>query len=149
MRKKHVGFSLIELMIVVAIVGILAAVAYPSYTDYVIRSNRVEGMEALTELMNQQQRFVLRQRSYTTDLSVLGYDTSGRGGLPVTSGGLYGLWADQCDLATPIQRCVQLVAQPYWDTGQEGDGLLMLNSRGEKFFRVGNVNHPGWHHRDL
>ena len=39
-QKKNTGFTLVELLITVAIIGILASVAYPSYTDYVSRSNR-------------------------------------------------------------------------------------------------------------
>ena len=42
--KHQKGFSLIELMIVVAVIGILASVAYPAYQDYVIRSKRGDEM---------------------------------------------------------------------------------------------------------
>ena len=49
MRNAEKGFTLIELMITVAIVAILAAIAYPSYTEYVMRSRRVEGQNLLNE----------------------------------------------------------------------------------------------------
>lgn len=58
--KRVIGFTLIEVMITVAIVGIIAALAYPSYMDSIRRSNRAE---AKTELMDIAQRL---QRCYTS-----------------------------------------------------------------------------------
>jgi len=48
--KRLVGFSLIELMIVVAVIGILAAIAYPSYQDQIVKSRRAEGKAKLLEV---------------------------------------------------------------------------------------------------
>ena len=59
------GFTLIEVMIVVAIVGILAAIAYPSYLDSIQRSRRAEAQAALLELAQ------FMERSYTTNGSYL------------------------------------------------------------------------------
>lgn len=70
--NNTVGFSLVELMITVAIVGILAAVAYPSYTSFVTSSNRSEGQRELLRLANLQEETFIDRRSYTTDMKVLG-----------------------------------------------------------------------------
>lgn len=61
------GFTLIEVMIVVAIVGILAAIAYPSYREYVLRSNRSEGMAMLNDAAARQERYFAQSNAYVTD----------------------------------------------------------------------------------
>jgi type IV pilus assembly protein PilE len=72
---KSYGFTLIELMITVAIVGILAAVAYPSYTDFVIRSNRAEAQRELLRYANLQEQLFVDSRSYAADMKGLGEST--------------------------------------------------------------------------
>lgn len=61
---KNRGFSLIELMVVVAIVGILSAVAFPSYSSYIARSKRAECRVALMQVMQQQERYYTQQNTY-------------------------------------------------------------------------------------
>ncbi|RZL01524.1 MAG: type IV pilin protein [Rubrivivax sp.] len=67
--SRHHGFTLIELMVVVAIVGILAAIAYPSYTQYVQRSRRAEAQTVLMEAAQYMQRFYAANNSYATLLN--------------------------------------------------------------------------------
>lgn len=64
--KAQRGFSLMELMIGIAIVGILAAVAYPSYTKSVIKANRGNAKAFLLEVAQREQQYLLDQRSYAT-----------------------------------------------------------------------------------
>lgn len=58
------GFTLVELMIVVAIVAIIAAVAYPSYTNYVQRTRRADGKEFLLRVAAAQERYYTRFNRY-------------------------------------------------------------------------------------
>jgi type IV pilus assembly protein PilE len=59
------GFTLLELMIVVAIVAILSAIAYPSYNKYVIRTHRVAAAGCLTQYSNYMERFYTTNQSYS------------------------------------------------------------------------------------
>jgi type IV pilus assembly protein PilE len=70
------GFSLIELMVTVAIAAILAAIAYPSYTQYVMRSRRSDAKAALLDLAARQERIFSIQNQYTNDPTTLGYPTA-------------------------------------------------------------------------
>lgn len=61
---KNKGFTLIEVMIVVAIIGIISAVAYPSYLRYVTKSKRTECRTAIMQVMQQQERYFTQQNTY-------------------------------------------------------------------------------------
>ncbi len=72
-RVRTAGFTLIEMMVTVAIIGILAAIAYPSYVQYVVRSNRAAAESFLMEVASLQERYLVDRRAYATTLTALGY----------------------------------------------------------------------------
>lgn len=129
MRKSPVGssgFTLVELMIVVVIVSILAAIAIPSYQSFVLESKRSEGTAALSRMMDMQERYYTNQfpPTYTTDLTDLGYSAD-----PVlTESGYYSISAAAC--GGGITACVQLTATAQAEVAE--DGNLTLDSLGNR-----------------
>lgn len=68
--RRASGFSLVELMVAVAIIGILAAIALPSYNQYLIRANKSAAKAVLLEAASRQEQYIVQNRSYfvtTTD----------------------------------------------------------------------------------
>jgi len=72
LKLQHFGFTLIELLITVAIIGILAGIAYPSYTDFISRSNRAEAQRELMRLASIEEQRFIDFRTYTNDMTDLG-----------------------------------------------------------------------------
>ncbi len=132
--KYAKGITLIELMIVVAIVGIIASIAYPSYQDQMRKTRRADGQAMLMEVMNAQERFFTNYGSYTNNLVALdpnglGYPDAGSGKVD-SDEGFYQITAGTCEAGTALSQCVALTATAVG--GQTSDGNLTFNSRGEK-----------------
>jgi type IV pilus assembly protein PilE len=74
-RRRSQGFTLIELMIAVAIIGILAAVAMPAYFQSVVKARRSDAKAALLDLAQREERYLSTSNGYTTSAPLLGYAT--------------------------------------------------------------------------
>lgn len=146
-QSKQRGFTLIELMIVVGIIAILASVAYPAYTSSIIKGKRAEGRAALTELLQQQERYMTQRNCY------IGFTTTAGGVATATSPGTacggvtpatvpfkvfsgenvtnsaYILEATACT-ATTIAECVMVQARPVKPDAEAG--TLQILSTGQK-----------------
>lgn len=70
LKRNLQGFTLIEMMIVVAIIAALAAIAYPSYTNYVQRTRRADGKELLMRVAAAQERYYTNMNRYASDAEI-------------------------------------------------------------------------------
>ncbi|WP_269473228.1 type IV pilin protein [Kineobactrum salinum] len=117
------GFTLIELMIVVAIVAILVVVAYPSYLKYTVRANRAEAQAYLMELAQRQQQYFTDARAYAANEGLLNMEPPDR----VESN-----YAISFTLAAGPPPAFTVTATPRAGSPQVGDGVLTINNAGQK-----------------
>ncbi len=115
MKNKNSGFTLIELMIVIAILGVLSSIAYPSYSSYVKKGSRADGIDSLLSLAGRMEEFYLNDDTYAN--ATVGSATS--------SDGLYTLAITSQDGFNYL-----LTATPA--KGDPECGNLTLNSLGQK-----------------
>ncbi len=80
--SQHQGFSLIEVLVAVIIIGILATMAHASYQDSVLKSQRKTALASLMEIASKQEDYRVTHRRYTDDLTQLGYSAKGDSGAP-------------------------------------------------------------------
>lgn len=122
--RNTAGFTLIELMVVVVIIGILAAVALPSYQEYVKRGNRVAAQSQMMDIANREQQFLMADRVYAdkTKLVSSGY------ALPKEVSARYSYEVEVDNTATPPTFLITFKAIG----SQASDGELTLNSAGVK-----------------
>ena len=121
--RSTAGFTLIEVMIAVAVVAILATVAYPSYADYIRKGKRATAQAALMELAGKQQTYLLDRRSYAATLSDLGFAAPGEIASDYT-------FTISSATATPPAFVVQ--AEPSAALKARGELTLTVNQAGAK-----------------
>lgn len=134
MKATGKGFTLIELMIAVAIVGILTAIAYPSYRNYVVRSSRAAAQTELLQLSSLQEKIYLNSNGYAVSITAA-YNGRDDGGLGKTTGttddGKYTL--SITPNATPTQTYA-ITATPVVGSTQDGDGTITISSNGTRLY---------------
>lgn len=116
------GFTLIELMVVVAIIAILTMVAYPSYQNYVIRGYRSQAQQLLMDIAQREEQFRLDQGQYTDVLTDLG------AAVPTQVSAYY---APPEFYKTDARPFFMAALVPLAGAALRDDGRLFINSRGE------------------
>lgn len=117
--RRRRGFTLIEVMIAVAILAILASVALPSYQSYIRKTRRADAMNKILEVASRQEQFMLNRMTYTTDMTQLGFPAD-----PVISDdGFYTVDAAACGTGAgqTIARCFVVTATPRTGRPQAAD----------------------------
>ena len=130
MKQKNKGFTLVELMIVVAIIGILAMVAYPAYTSAVKKANRADAIDSLLSLAGRMEEYYMNNDTYVgATVNAAGTGTVGSN---KTSENLYTM-----SITSATAFAYTLTATP--KTADPECGNLILNSLGQKTASTGSA----------
>ena len=122
------GFTLIELMIVTVVVAILATIAVPSYSSYVVRSSRVAAQTELLEMTGLQEKIYLNSNAYSSSITGA-YTGAAAGGLGKTSQTRDGKYDFTVSVSAPSQTYT-LTAIPVSGKAQKGNGCLTIQENG-------------------
>jgi type IV pilus assembly protein PilE len=126
-RDRNRGFTLIDLVVAIAIVAILLRIAFPSYQAYLVRSSRQSAQGELVALANSQEKIFLNSSSYSSSITSAYTGQSG-GGLGVTSGNSKD--SRYAFSVTSTATTFTLTATPATGTPQAGDGNLTITESG-------------------
>jgi type IV pilus assembly protein PilE len=131
------GFTLIELMMVITIIGILAAIAFPGYQQYVTRTKRGAAKSVIVQVMDRQAQYYVDNKGFATDLADLGWGAStfaiDRGGKEVaTTSGDRTYVIGLADGASATAFTVEAVPQLTQATRDAKCGTLRITHTGVK-----------------
>lgn len=124
--RRSAAFTLIELLVAVAVIGLLAALAYPSYTRYIAKSRRADAKTALLDLAARQERYFSVNNAYATTPAQLGYGSTAFP-IDVLSGSQasYRLTASASPATTYAASAV-----PFGNQSRDGCGTYTINQLG-------------------
>ena len=131
---KNTGFSLIELMIAVMIVGVLAAIAIPSYQQYVADSRRIEAQSLLLEVSGKQVRYHSENNTYIDKIGDLGYGAAGSNSFETQSK------AYDVTVTDAGNRSFTLTATPKNQQVDDECESLIYNSAGQKLVSASGID---------
>ncbi|MBU3845429.1 MAG: prepilin-type N-terminal cleavage/methylation domain-containing protein [Candidatus Acinetobacter avistercoris] len=134
--KIKQGFTLIELMIVVAVIAIIAAIAYPSYQSYVKRTKRIEVQSYLMELSHKVQSYKLTNQTLTG----LTIAKIGNADFPQNGTKNYDMSIQLLNNSKNVPALYLLIAKPSATGPQKGTGVVTLTSIGEQCWYRNNDN---------
>ena len=126
-RVAAAGFTLIELMIAVVIVGILATIAFPSYQDYMRKGRRSAAQSFLIDVAARQQQYLIDARSYAGGAGALGTLNLA---VPADVSRFYTVTIDPAAPTLPPSYII--TATPIAGSAQVQDGVLTLDQQGAK-----------------
>ena len=130
--KRVRGFTLIEMMIVVAVIAVLASIALPSYNSYLRKGRRADAQAALTDIASRQQQYLMDARAYAPDLATLNYT-------PTTS---VTDWYGIAIVVGGPPPSFTVTATPVAGKDQVKDGSLELTSTGAKKRTLSGTDYP-------
>ena len=125
--RRGTGFTLVELMVALVVLAVVAALAYPMYTDQMRKGRRAAAQAFLVDLASRQQQYLLDARSYAVGATAL---TSLSLSVPPEVAPFYTVTVEPTAPTSP--PTYRLVATPAAGTPQVADGTLTLDQEGAK-----------------
>lgn len=122
MKRRQIGFSLIELMIAIVIVGVLMSIALPSYRDYLRRGARADAQAHMMDIAGRQGQFLIDNRAYAATVSALGLTS------PASVSEKYTI----AIVAGDSPPAFTVTATPTGDQANDQCGTLTLDNTGAK-----------------